>query len=245
MLVHAGLQNHAMWQSQVKALANEFRVITLDLPYHGNTTGDDTAMLASDVIKAVLDSLGVDKTAIAGLSMGAAITQDFIIAYPQQVTRAVLFAAGINGYEKQYPIDSITLSWYPRFSEALKRKDTAGAARVFALTWAEGVDHRDSLVKPVSHTIYNTTLATLRQHHLRDFPHLQNNPPAMESLSSIRVPLLIVHGDKDLPFIITAGEYLEKQVPGAKRVVLKGAAHMVNLEREKEVNQLLLGFLRQ
>jgi 3-oxoadipate enol-lactonase len=245
VLVHAGLQNHSMWQDQAKALAKDFRVVTLDLPYHGNTTGDDTAMLACDVIKTVLDSLHVDKVAIAGLSMGAAITQDFLIAYPQRVKKAILFASGINGYEKKFPLDSLSLSWYPRFSEALKMKDTARAARIFALAWAEGIDHRDSLAKPVSRSVYATTLATLRQHRLRDWPHLQNDPPAVERLSSIRVPLLIVYGDKDLPVVLSAGEYLEKQVPGAKRVVLKGAAHMVNLEREPEVTRLMRDFFHQ
>jgi len=76
VLLHAGLQNSSMWKEQVKDLSQTFSVITIDLPYHGKTSGTDTTLLAKEVIHIVLDSLGLKKVSLAGLSMGASVVQD-------------------------------------------------------------------------------------------------------------------------------------------------------------------------
>lgn len=96
LLLHAGLQDHTMWKDQVKALSAQYEVITPDLPFHGKTTGTDTTLLAKELIKILLDSLHLQKVSIAGLSMGAAVALDFIIAYPQRVSKAFLISAGIT-----------------------------------------------------------------------------------------------------------------------------------------------------
>lgn len=67
LLLHAGLQDHTMWEEQVKSLSARYEVITPDLPFHGKTIGTDTGMLAQDIIKTLLDSLHLQKISIAGL----------------------------------------------------------------------------------------------------------------------------------------------------------------------------------
>lgn len=243
--LHAGLQNHSMWNKQVKALSKKFTVITIDFPYHGQTIGHDTSLPAKEVIRTVLDSLGISKTSIVGLSMGASIGQDFIIAYPNRVNKAVLIASGINGYEKYHPIDSLTRSWYIAFRSALEAKDTARAALIFARTWGDGNKSKsDGLFKKTSRDVYEVTLQTLYVHKMLGWPHLENNPPAMEKLPEIQLPVLIIHGQDDLPFIEAASKHLERSIKGSKRVLIKDAAHMINLEKSELVNRLLLDFLK-
>jgi pimeloyl-ACP methyl ester carboxylesterase len=60
----------------------------------------------------------------------------------------------------------------------------------------------------------------------------------------VQVPVLIIDGDKDLPYINTTSEYLEKNIPGARRIVMKGVAHMLNMEKPTELNKLMLDFLK-
>ncbi|MEP7144219.1 MAG: alpha/beta hydrolase [Ferruginibacter sp.] len=244
LLLHAGLQDHAMWKEQVKALSAQYDVITPDLPFHGKTTGTDTSLLAQEVIKILLDSLHLQKVAVAGLSMGAAVTLDFIIAYPQRVSKAFLISAGINGYDKIHSIDSVSMEWYRQFTRALQEKDTVRAAVEFTKAWAEGVYRLgDSLKAPVSQYVYNKTLNNLRLHKMEGWPLLQNYPPAIERLTSVRIPVLVINGDKDLPYIKATSGYLEKNIPGARRVVMKGVAHMLNMEKPAELNKLMMDFL--
>jgi 3-oxoadipate enol-lactonase len=158
VLLHAGLQDHTMWDEQVKALSAEYEVIAPDLPFHGKTNGADTTLLAQDVIRILLDSLHLQKTFIAGLSMGASIAQDFAIAYPGRVNKVVLISAGINGYDKTHPIDSISMDWYSKFSDAWKKGDTLKAAIEFTKAWAQGIyRNHDSLRAMVSRYVYRTT----------------------------------------------------------------------------------------
>jgi 3-oxoadipate enol-lactonase len=245
LLLHAGLQDHTMWKDQVAALSKNYDVITIDMPFHGATTGMDTVTLIQDIIKIVLDSLHIQKVSLAGLSMGTSAVQDFIIAYPQRVNKAVLIAAGINGYDRDHIIDSLSIEWWGKFKKALDQKDTAAAAVEFTKAWAEGIYRSaDSLKAPVSQYVYTTTLQTLRQHKMEGWPLLQQHPPAIDKLSSIKVPVLIIHGDKDLPYIIASCQYLEKNISGSKRVIIKDVAHMLNMEKPGEVNELIMDFLK-
>ena len=243
VLLHAGLQDHTMWEPQVKVLSAKYDVITPDLPFHGLTTGNDTSVLAKDVVKALLDELHIQKAFIVGLSMGSSVAEDFIIAYPKRVRKAVLMSAGINGYDKIHNIDSVSSDWYYRFQRALNLHDTALAALEFTKAWAQGVYRAsDSLKAPVSQFVYRTTLDNLRIHKMAGSPLLENHPPAMERIISIRLPVLVIDGDQDLPYIGVTSLYLDKRIRLAHRVTIKGAAHMLNMEKPKEVNQLLLKF---
>jgi 3-oxoadipate enol-lactonase len=244
LLVHAGLQDHTMWAEQVKALSQQFEVITADLPYHGMTTGSDTTLLIADLIKTLLDSLHIQKTSIAGLSMGAYSCMDFLLAYPERVNKAILIAGGVTGYEN--PADTISMYWYPLFKKALENKDTALAAKEFTKAWAEGIYRKgDSLKAPVSQYIYKASLNTMRQHQVAGWPRFQDDPPAIKRISGIKLPVLIIDGDKDLPIITDNAGYMEKNIPGAKRIVMKDVAHMLNIERPEELNKLVMDFLKQ
>ena len=244
IFLHAGLQNHAMWDEQVKELSKKYKVVTIDLPFHGKTTGNDTATLAKDVIRVVLDSLHIARASVVGLSMGAAVAQDFVIGYPERVNKAIFISAGINGYERKYSIDSASMAWYTKFASALEARDTASAALEFTKAWGEGVGHSgDSLTKASSRYVYETTLATLKEHKMQSWPHLQDEPTAFDQIATLKMPVLIIHGDKDLPFVNTTSLYMEKNIADAKRVLLKGAAHMLNMEQPTRVNQLIDEFL--
>lgn len=245
LLIHAGLQDHTMWESQVKELSKQLEIITIDLPYHGKSSGIDTTILVQDVIKIILDSLQLNKINIAGVSMGAAVTQDFVIAYPALINKVILISSGINGYDKIQQVDSLSLQWYRKFVQALEQKDTALAAREFTIAWAEGVYRPgDSLQSAVSKYVYDKTLSNLRLHRLAGWPRLQSKPPAIENISKITQPVLIIDGDKDLPYITTSSDYLEKNIRGAKRVKLKDVAHMLNMEKPNEVSNLISDFIK-
>lgn len=245
ILLHAGLQDHTMWAEQVKALSAKYEVITPDLPYHGKTMGLDSTMLSAEVIRILMDSLGIERASVAGLSMGSAVALDFLIAYPARTDKVFLISAGLNGYEREHVLDSVSISWDTRFEQALKNKDTVQAAVEFTKAWAEGIYRSgDSLKAPVSQYVYATTLANLQLHKMEGWPRFQYQPPAIEGLDSIRSPVLIIDGDKDLPLIATCSDYMEKHIPDAKRVIIPGVAHMLNIEQPARVNALMLDFLQ-
>ena len=246
LLLHAGFQDHTMWKDQVEELSKHYTVITIDQPFHGNTTGIDTTTQIADIIHTVLDNLKIDKVSIIGLSMGAGSAQDFVIANPEHVNKCILIASGVTGYERYHKIDSSTFAWYPQMIAAMQAGDTAEAAKIFTRVWAEGPYRTaDSLKAPVSQYVYTTTLATLKKHKIMGWPTWQQNPPAIDKLNTIKVPVLIIHGDKDIPFMTESNKFLEKNIPGAKRILIKDVAHMLNMEKPAEVNKRIMDFLTE
>jgi len=244
LLVHGGFLEHTMWDPQIADLSKEHTVISIDLPGHGQSTGD-TSILIKDVILTVLDSLGINKTSIGGLSLGSAVVQDFVIGYPQRVNKAIFVASGINGYDRKFKIDSLSMSWYNPMRDALERGDTAAAARIFTKSWCIGLFRDSSEMKQSARDyVYTTTLENMREHKVMGWPRF-TEPPAMENIDKISVPVLIIDGNKDLPFIKTASDYLEKTIKGSKRITIPNTAHMPNLEEPELFNKYVLEFLRQ
>jgi len=66
---------------------------------------------------------------------------------------------------------------------------------------------------------------------------------AAEKVAEIKVPALLMWGTLDESPVGQAGAYLAEHIPGAESRSFEGVAHMVNLERPREVNEIVLNFL--
>jgi pimeloyl-ACP methyl ester carboxylesterase len=71
------------------------------------------------------------------------------------------------------------------------------------------------------------------------------DPPVSERLGDVRVPTLVVTGAEDVQDILTIADRIAKEIPGARRASIPGAAHLPNLERPDEFDRLVLEFLHQ
>ena len=71
-----------------------------------------------------------------------------------------------------------------------------------------------------------------------------SNPPAIQRLTEIRKPTLLIVGEKDVPDIQSIVKLLEAGIAGSRTEVIPGAGHMTNMEAPDRVNRLLNGFLR-
>lgn len=95
VLVHGARGSSDSWRCVVPALSCSWRVITLDLPGHGQSVpAPSTPVLAAHagLVRDVLGVLGVERAAIVGYSMGASVAADFAARYPERTDRVVLIA---------------------------------------------------------------------------------------------------------------------------------------------------------
>ena len=58
-----------------------------------------------------------------------------------------------------------------------------------------------------------------------------------------KAPTLAVIGDKDVTAILEITDLIAERVPGARKAIVAGTAHMPSMERPKEFNRLVLEFL--
>jgi pimeloyl-ACP methyl ester carboxylesterase len=98
VLLHGFGSSLYTWDGWVRQLAGTRRVIRLDLPGFGLTgpapDGDYTAERYVRVVAALLDRLGVERTDIAGNSMGGRTALMFALAHPERVRKLILVDAG-------------------------------------------------------------------------------------------------------------------------------------------------------
>ena len=63
------------------------------------------------------------------------------------------------------------------------------------------------------------------------------------ALKEIHCPVLIIQGDKDIPFILQVTNWYRHELPSARLVNFPGVAHMVNMERPEEFNKVVEGWM--
>lgn len=93
VLLHAGRLDNSMWDALIPRLAAQHRVVRWDARGHGASTapqgpGADTA----DDLRRLLDSLGIRRAVIAGISMGSGTAAHFTIRHPERVERLILMS---------------------------------------------------------------------------------------------------------------------------------------------------------
>src|SRR5215831_8425996 len=97
VLVHGLGLSSDMWRYQVPALAQRYRVVTIDTRGHGQSGKPpgpyDMAMYVEDM-RQLLDVLGFEKPVLIGLSMGGGIVQTFALAHLERVLALGLISTG-------------------------------------------------------------------------------------------------------------------------------------------------------
>src|SRR4026207_490141 len=99
VLRRAGVAPLRMWDQQVAAWRDRFRVIRYDMRGFGRTTTDDIAYSNRDDLRRLLDHRGGERASVLGLSRGGQIATDFAIEQPDRVNALVAVAAGLGGHQ--------------------------------------------------------------------------------------------------------------------------------------------------
>jgi pimeloyl-ACP methyl ester carboxylesterase len=90
----------------------------------------------------------------------------------------------------------------------------------------------------------------VRQMIMDNYEAVMHRPPEtgidfnmITSLSGIKVPVLVMVGDKDLPDMQEVSRIISEKVPGAERQVIHDAAHLPNLEHAGLFNRSVTDYL--
>jgi len=241
LLIHGHPFNRTMWQPQAKFLQNNYRVIVPDLRGYGQSLMPDGSsetrleVFAADNL-ALMDSLGVEKFVLGGLSMGGQIVLEMYRQAPGRI-EALLLAdtfAGLDTAERKQL----------RFTTAdrLEREGMEAYARE-ELTKMITPANAEQMPDVATHVMKMMTMtppagaaAALRGRAQRiDY---------LPTLSKIAVPTLVVVGREDVYTPVAQAEQLRDGIPGAKLAVIEGAGHMPNLEQVDVFNEALGSWLR-
>jgi 3-oxoadipate enol-lactonase len=240
-LIHGGLGSLRMWDGQVPAFAEHYRLIRYDTRGFGRTETEDVEFRNLDDTRAVLDHLDVSSACVVGTSRGGLIGLDFLLEHPERVDAFVSVASGVGGFDANLPEDQ-----KPPFDEMNRlwdAKDWEGLAELETQVWVDGWSQPETRVNPeIRKTVRGWILETYRAEKAEGKPQ-PTTPPAAERLDEVRVAVLVLVGLADEAQTVAGGLHLAEAVAGAKLVEFPGAAHMIHLEEPERVNRTVLEFL--
>ncbi|MFG3452881.1 3-oxoadipate enol-lactonase [Stutzerimonas stutzeri] len=228
---------HEMWDAQVPAFSEHFRVLRYDTRGHGSssvTPGPySIEQLGRDVL-GLADALGIDRFAFCGLSMGGLIGQWLGIHAGERLTRLVVCNTGAKiGTDEVWNerIDTVLKGG----EQAMRDMRDASIARWFTPDFAAQhpveVARITQMIASTSPAGYAANCAAVRDADYR------------EQLGVIKVPTLIVCGSQDPVTTPDHGRFIQARVDGAELVEFE-AAHLSNVEAGDAFTQRVLAFLR-
>jgi pimeloyl-ACP methyl ester carboxylesterase len=241
VLIHGGFLDRRMWDGQFETFARSYRVIRYDVRAHGLSRADSVTFSDHEDLHDLMAALDIPRATLVGLSMGGQISIDFALTYPQMTRALVLVGPGLSGF----PFDSQSLQEYiDALTAAFQSGGLPDAIEVFARYWCDGPEREPSEVDPA---VQGKVLSMLEgsEERWRYWQMSQQlDPPAFDRLGEIGVPVLAVVGSIDMPDVLRIVDLIAEQVPDASKVVIPDVAHMVNMEKPEEFNDLVLEFLK-
>jgi 3-oxoadipate enol-lactonase len=244
LVIPGGLGSLRMWDDQVPALAERYRVIRYDTRGFGQTETDEVAFSNPADAIAVLDHAGAASAHVVGQSRGAMIALDVVIDSPERCDSLVSVAGGIGGYRPQLPEGTEPPPW-EEMEQAWESGDWERLAELETQVWVDGWGQPTNRLDPgLRRKVYDWILDSYRAGKAEGKPQPMN-PPAVERLAEVQVPTLVVIGEVDEPGGVDAERHLAASVAGASVVELPGVAHMIQLEEPERFNRVVLDFLAE
>ena len=239
LLLHAGLGDRRMWDEQVRALAQHFTVIRFDARGFGDTRKPDTPFSAHADAIGLLDTLGIERAHLLGVSLGAQTAIETAVAAPERVSSLVAVSARTGT-----PVSDALRADWDRVDEIFERGDVAGAVEYELRMWVDGPDRGADAVDPAMRERVREMNAALFARDDEAGEEIPLDPPAADRLAQIAAPTLILYGDKDIHDVRAAAAPLAAAIPGARLAVIPDAAHLPQMERPELFNRIVLDFLR-
>lgn len=233
VFIHGTGMEHCVWVLPSRYFArHNINVLAVDLPGHGQSEGptyDNIPDMADWVVK-VLDSMGVQQSAVVGHSMGSLVAFDVARRYPDRVRSLGLVGSVLpllvndplldsSAIDSHDAIDMLTYWGYSR-SAQMGGNETPGM-------WMVGGTVR--LLERAAPGVINAGLRACNEFII----DTDNTPP-------LAVDTLLIQGDKDIMTPIRASQSLKSLLPNLRNTVLKGSGHSLMMERPDELLDALI-----
>jgi 3-oxoadipate enol-lactonase len=253
-LVHGFGSKKESWIAQFSVLSKHFKVIRFDNRGAGKSDrpkGNYTMDVFADDIKGLMDFLGIEKTNIAGWSLGGMIVQNFLLKYPEKIKKVILINTNYGfpdedgplvyknmrlEEEKQKKIDHVKAWWdgarsgyYIKFR---KEMEANPSKKWYGLWSAEDMIETSIIDSPTAEDI-EMQASALKTHDTFD------------RLKTIKSPTLIITASHDRLTPKSSMEEIHNEIPNSKFIVIEKAGHSSPLEKAPEVNQAIIDFLKE
>ena len=243
-LVHEGIGDSRQWDPQWDEWSRSFRLLRVDLRGFGRSPLPPERFSNAHDLIAALDEHGFDRAALVGGSLGGRVVLEVAVARPELVSALVLVAPGLPGHEWS---DEVTSSWAEE-EAAYEAGDVERAVEVNLRVWVDGPGRQAEDVDPElrARVAEMQRDAFVVQFAAGDDPEEELLVPDLAArLGEVAVPTLVLVGEEDVSDMHAIGQRLAGEIPGARLETIPDTAHVPNMERPREFDELVVPFLRE
>lgn len=241
VMLHGHLLDSGQWDEQVAAFASAYQTIRYDARGFGQSALPPAPYTHHEDLYTLLRRLAIDHAYLMGCSGGGATILDFALTYPAMVDALILVGTGIGGYQPAGPPPPPLVA----MGEALQSGNVALAVELSLQLFTDGPRRTPGQVNPQARERTRTMTA-----HLFARPPVPEalqqsiEPLALERLSAITAPTLVIVGAEDQPPLHEIADLVTAQIAGAQKVIIPDAGHHPNLEQPELFQQAVQTFLR-
>jgi 3-oxoadipate enol-lactonase len=236
VLLHGFSFDTTLWDGQIDSFSAKFRVLRYDLRGFGRSKSSNVPYSHAGDLKALLDHLKIVRAHLVGLSLGGGASINFALMFPGIAQTLILVAPSLGGFRWSSNVGAAQSSMQAKIREK-------------GLEAAREIWMRQTIFR---HAMNNKVVAgKLRQmvgsysgwHWMHSDLGKPMTPPAIERLSEIRTPTLVLVGDADAADQLQIADTLERGITGARKIVYPGVGHLINMEEPELFNTAVLKFL--
>jgi pimeloyl-ACP methyl ester carboxylesterase len=233
LLVHGWTLDLQMWDPQVAALRDAFRLIRLDRRGHGLSAGAPAAERDGEDLAALCRHLRLTRVALLGMSQGARGVLAYACAAPAQVSALILDgppALGA-GSDAEVPLERYAAQVRAHGMEAFRRE------------WAQHPLMQLRTRAPAMRALLAAMIERYPGNDLGSAAPRAEAAAAHMRLATLSAPALVLSGEHDLAGRRQAAQQLAAQLSDAELAVIAGAGHLPNLDSPDVYSKLCRAFL--
>ncbi len=239
VLVHRGLLDHQMWDDQFAALGEHYYVIRYDIRGSGSSRVGTGDFSHHGDLHGLLRALNVERAHLVGLGLGASISLDFALSYPEQVSALVLVSPGLGGFQASAAFKEYQHQLFIAFS----RMNSDETVDLSLKMWVDGPTRTSDEVDPRMRARVRAMMTDAMMRPPQNYLAKMLDPLAITRLNDLKTPALVLAGALDISDTLDIADKIDTGIAGAEKVLFPDAGHMLNMEQPDRFNRLVLDFL--
>jgi pimeloyl-ACP methyl ester carboxylesterase len=234
IFIHDGLVHREIWDEQFFFFSKNYKVIRYDRRGYGKSSGATGAYSNIEDLNNLFIHLKIESACLVALSSGGRLAIDFTLKYPNKVSSLALVGAIVRGY-------AFTSHFYNRgghlpsnlsnFQQRIEYYATDDPYEIYS----ENISAKKKvlqLIKQYPRKGHGSSIKT------------PDEPPAVLRLKEIKIPVLILVGEFDIPDVHAHAGAINAGITNSKRDIIPKSGHLIPIEQPDLFNNSVLKFLK-
>jgi pimeloyl-ACP methyl ester carboxylesterase len=242
VMIHAGVADSRQWNNEFPFFANDYQVLRYDMRGYGKSEPVEGEFSHMGDLVSLLDALKLTEPLIMmGCSMGGGLAMDFALAHPSRVKALIMVGSAPSGLQLDVP----TLPKFAEVEKAFEAGDLDLTSELETQIWFDGSDRSPEQVnQEMRKLLYEMNRKALEYESRQLGKRVPNAEiPAFDRLEDLSIPVLVIVGTHDTPYILAAADYMVEKLPSARKVTIEDAAHLPNMDHPHEFQTAVKAFL--